>query len=90
MIIAQIFPLTLRSSVLQQYAQNNKMSQMQSKLSEEILKEFECPICMEVIKTSQIFQCDKGHMVFKECCPEFHHCSECFLGFAKVCQISRN
>ena len=53
-------------------------------LSEEILKELECPVCMEVIKTRPIFQCENGHLICRNCHPNLHHCPQCRVALRGV------
>ena len=53
-------------------------------LSEEILKELECPVCMEVIKTRPIFQCENGHLICRNCHPNLYHCPQCRVALRGV------
>ena len=49
--------------------------EVQSKLEELC----ECPICMKVPKTGQIFQCKRGHIICEKCNEKCQECPTCKL-----------
>ena len=52
-----------------------------SKISVEIDQaEFECNVCLEVPKSSPIFQCQDGHLFCNDCHPKLSQCPVCRNG----------
>ena len=42
-----------------------------------LMKELECPVCLEVPETTPIFQCSKEHIHCNSCHPKLNHCPIC-------------
>ena len=42
-----------------------------------LIKELECPVCLEVPETTPIFQCLQEHIHCNECHPKLNHCPIC-------------
>ena len=42
-----------------------------------LMKELECPVCLEVPETTPIFQCSKDHIHCNSCHPKLNHCPIC-------------
>ena len=42
--------------------------------------EFECNVCLEVPKSSPIFQCQEGHILCNDCHPKLSQCPVCRTG----------
>ena len=42
-----------------------------------ILKDLECPVCMETPETFPIYQCTQGHIVCNSCYPRVENCPVC-------------
>ena len=48
-----------------------------SSISQDFRKDFECPVCLEVPKSTPIFQCDSGHIHCNICHPKLQNCPIC-------------
>ena len=48
-------------------ATNEKMEELSQTLSQEIKDHMECPICLEIPKSTKIYQCENGHTVCEQC-----------------------
>ena len=46
----------------------------------------ECPVCLELIKTTPILQCAEGHVICKDCIPKLYDCPIC----RNYSKLSRN
>ena len=46
-------------------------------ISQDFRKDFECPVCLEVPKSTPIFQCDSGHIHCNICHPKLQNCPIC-------------
>ena len=46
----------------------------------------ECPVCLELIKTTPILQCAGGHVICNDCIPKLYHCPIC----RNYSKLSRN
>ena len=54
---------------------------------EKYVEDFlECPVCLELIKTTPILQCAEGHVVCKDCIPKLYRCPIC----RNYSKLSRN
>ena len=54
---------------------------------EKYVEDFlECPVCLELIKTTPILQCAEGHVICKDCIPKLYHCPIC----RNYSKLSRN
>ena len=42
-----------------------------------LMKELECPVCLEVPETTPIFQCSQGHIHCNACHPKLNNCPIC-------------
>ena len=42
-----------------------------------LMKELECPVCLEIPETTPIFQCSKGHIHCNVCRPRLNECPIC-------------
>ena len=42
-----------------------------------LMKELECPVCLEIPETTPIFQCSKGHIHCNVCRPKLKKCPIC-------------
>ena len=59
---------------------NEKIGDLSKKLSQEIKDHLECPVCLEIPKSTKIYQCENGHIV----------CEQCFSKSAvKICPLCR-
>ena len=46
-------------------------------VSEEMLQDLRCPVCLEVPQTTPIYQCCEGHIHCKDCHPMLQNCPIC-------------
>ena len=51
-------------------------------LPEDVRKDIECPVCLQIPRETPIFQCDNGHIICKDCKPRLELCPQCrtFIG----------
>ena len=51
-------------------------------LPEDVRKDIECPVCLQIPRETPIFQCDNGHIICKDCKPRLELCPQCrtFVG----------
>ena len=74
-------------------------------ISNDYLRDLECPICLQIPTEVPIYQCDKGHIHCKDCHPSLKECPVCrskqfdirslmteklILKIPKDCQFSTN
>ena len=52
-------------------------SNSSDELREFLMKEIECPVCLEVPETTPIFQCIQDHVHCSVCHPKLNHCPIC-------------
>ena len=80
--------------VVDQVLTSLNLSKITTSKSEENSSEFEkyvedlleCPVCLELIKTTPILQCAEGHVICKDCIPKLYHCPIC----RNYSKLSRN
>ena len=46
-------------------------------ISNDYLRDLECPVCLQIPSEAPIFQCDKGHIHCKNCHPSLKECPVC-------------
>ena len=47
------------------------------KVTEELLQDLQCPVCLKIPQTTPIYQCGKGHLQCKDCHPRLDNCPVC-------------
>ena len=54
-------------------------------LPEDVRKDIECPVCLQLPRDIPIFQCDNGHIICKDCKPRLELCPQCrtFVGHTR-------
>ena len=54
-------------------------------LPEDVRKDIECPVCLQLPRDIPIFQCDNGHIICKDCKPQLELCPQCrtFVGHTR-------
>ena len=53
-------------------------------MSNDDLKDIECPVCLRIPRSSPVFQCENGHIVCNECHPKLVICSVCRIPLGKI------
>merc|ERR1719222_1542130 len=44
---------------------------------EELRKELECPVCLEVATKAPIYKCTDDHIICRQCRPKLEECPQC-------------
>ncbi len=50
---------------------------LDTKISQELKEDLECPVCKVIPRTIPIYQCVQGHIHCKSCHPKLQHCPLC-------------
>ena len=50
----------------------------------ELIKDLECPVCIETPRVGPLFQCENGHILCSQCNGKIKQCPQCRIDLPKV------